>query len=979
MSPRQTRGEVVARGITPRRTRLVRVPDLQTYRRALTHLSVPSDFSAAHSRVVLVPTRGAASLVNAQVQKASGSPAAPLPHVLTRDELYDLLNDRLPDPLPRLTAYARDAMMQSAAREASSAVNPRPGLVAEMLRFYDQLRRQGKNITRFEELLIDTLSKEADFDRGAERLLAQTRILVGAFHGYERRVAGSGMGDEHVLRTQLLTTPSAAPVREIVVTLGDWIADPDGIYLADFDLLSRLPGLESIDILATDRLLATGFQQRVHEWLPGIEEVTAAALGVPIAEHRPTLLVPHPDDQFFVARDREEELVAVARRLASQAIQESATAVVFKRPLPYLYLASTVFGGAHLPYRTFDQLPLAAEPFAAALDLVFEFVESGFTRRSLTALLSSPHFAFEHDGRMIDRASVGLLDRALSDSRYLGGQDRLSDLAATTRNDDARAALRVASRLAEHLSPLTTAAPASAQVRVVQSFLENHCAQFAEGDLFAARSLRARSAIRETLTRLEQARANHDDAPVAIGELAADVRRWIEDQTFEPETSATSGIHLLDDRAARYADLDHIAIVGLVEHEWPERPRRNIFYPQALLTALGWPSEQDRRSAAQARFLDLLASAARTVSVSTITLDDEALVEPSGLVDDIPLARLSTALPSGAGDRRVFTEEALSLDPVDVEALDPNEREWAALRHARTSGEAPAFHGFVATGRGPSSWSVSALETYLECPFKFFARDVLKLEEEPEDAEIMDPRAQGAFVHKVFEAFFKRWQASLHQAITMENIDAARAMFAEVVEERLRSLSDTEAALERTRLLGSAAAAGLGEAVLRMEAERPVPVVDRALEYWMDGEFSFASDAGPRTVFLKGKADRIDLLADGTFRLIDYKLGWPPDKSRSLQLPIYALCAEQRLDGRLGRRWTLGEAAYLAFKGPRRVVPLIGTRDDRDAVFARAQRRLLDTVDAIGRGEFPPRPDDVYRCDTCTYAAVCRKDYVGDV
>ena len=47
------------------------------------------------------------------------------------------------------------------------------------------------------------------------------------------------------------------------------------------------------------------------------------------------------------------------------------TAVVFQRPLPYLYLARQVFPDAEIPYQAFDALPLAAEPFAAALDLVF--------------------------------------------------------------------------------------------------------------------------------------------------------------------------------------------------------------------------------------------------------------------------------------------------------------------------------------------------------------------------------------------------------------------------------------------------------------------------------------------------------------------------------------------------------------------------------------------------------------------------------
>ena len=133
-----------------------------------------------------------------------------------------------------------------------------------------------------------------------------------------------------------------------------------------------------------------------------------------------------------------------------------------------------------------------------------------------------------------------------------------------------------------------------------------------------------------------------------------------------------------------------------------------------------------------------------------------------------------------------------------------------------------------------------------------------------------------------------------------------------------------------------------------------------------------------RRVALRGKADRIDLLEDGTFRLIDYKLGWPPDRNRALQLPVYGLCAEQRLTSYRGRRWTLGEASYLAFKGPRRVVPLF-TAANRDTVLSDAQERLASTLDAIARGEYPPTPCDVFRCETCSFAGVCRKDYVGDV
>jgi hypothetical protein len=62
-------------------------------------------------------------------------------------------------------------------------------------------------------------------------------------------------------------------------------------------------------------------------------------------------------------------------------------AVVFQRPLPYLYLARQVFADAQVPYQALDALPLAAEPFAAALDIVFSFAAAEATRGSLVELL----------------------------------------------------------------------------------------------------------------------------------------------------------------------------------------------------------------------------------------------------------------------------------------------------------------------------------------------------------------------------------------------------------------------------------------------------------------------------------------------------------------------------------------------------------------------------------------------------------------
>jgi RecB family exonuclease len=989
--------------ITPRTTRLVRVRGLHAFRDAIVQ-GVGRGFSLSPAEnpsrplFVVVPTTGAATELRRLIRQRSGDDGLRQVDLVTRDELYDRLHGGLVNPPPRLTPYERDVLVQAAAREASTelaaegpAFQLRAGLVSEMLRFYDQLRRQGQQVSRFEALLEETLRRDAEFDRGAERMLQQTRLLAATFRAYERRASDSGRCDEHMLRERLLVEPMSSPAGGIVVTVADWIADPRGFHVADFDLLARLPGIQTVDLVATDAVLGSGFHQRIHDWLPGLDEIEWTGSAVP---PRPVLSVPAatPDRTSFSNRDREEELIGIARRLKADRREHTEAgpdpppldrvAVVYRQPLPYVYLARSVFGAAGIPFQTSDTLPLAAEPFAAALDLVFDFVATSFTRNALVALLRSPHFTFA-DRVPIDRWAIAALDRALSEARYLGELEHLSQLSAAWQaggeHRKAWPALDAAVSAAEELVPLRRAAPVSIQIQRLLSFLESHGAA-RTGPAMAGldREDRARAAIIRTLTALATASRAHDDTLVDIDGLASIARRWIEEHTFAPgPAEGQAGVHLVDEHAARYGNFDEIALVGLIEGEWPERPRRNIFYSPALLGALGWPSEKDWRNAAAARFVDLLGSAVARISISTITLDDEALVEPSPLLDEVPRARLSTIAREASPAGRVFVDEALSLEPIAIHALAPDARGWAEMRLGRAPAAEPVFHGQA--GAPPlRPWSVSAIEVYLQCPFKFLAQHVLRLEEEPDDEEVMDPRQQGRFVHEVFESFFREWQDSGHQTIVPRNLDDARAVFEQVVERSLGALSETEAALERTRLLGSSAAVGLGDAVLRMEAERPVGVVGRLLEHRLEGDFTFETSTGPRIVSLRGKADRVDLLEDGTFRLIDYKLGWPPSRPRALQLAIYSLCAQQRLGGYLGKSWTVGEAAYLAFKGPRRVVPLFSS-SDRDRVLLESQERLVGTVDAIGRGEFPPRPHDVHQCETCTYTAVCRKDYVGDV
>lgn len=988
--------------ITPRQTRLHRVQTLHDVQRVLWSLVDDRDPFVARSSVVLVPSRAAAAALRHTLEtlacRAAGDSGADvvlaLPDLATRTEWYEQLYERLAEAPPLVNEFEREVMMGAAARQAAEAgaappFRLRPGIVTEIVRLYDELHRLRRGVADFERLMTADLEGDADTDRGACRLLEQTRFLAGTFRGYEARLACPPRLDEHRLREWLLEHPSRLPYTHVVVAMADRASEPGGLWPADFDLLTRLPGLTRIDVVATEGILAAGFHERVHDLLPGIEERrggTVAGGERGPEEAGPVLVAPAEQAELhFKHRDREEELASIARALKEPRADRTLgrTAIVFRRPLPYIYLARLVFDAAGIPHQTHDALPLAAEPYAAALDLVLECVSSDFGRAPLTALLRSPHFAFVNGRRPAGRA-VSAFDRRLGDLGYLSGLNELGALlerwsvpipGVGGRSVAAHGVVRAVQAMTGELAAFAAPAPASQHLDRLSAFLRRYDHPLAIGDPLRERHLRARAAIHAALVLLGDACRAIDDRTVGFVELSASVRRWIEGQTFAPR-AGSDGVHLVSAEAARFGEFDQVHLVGLVDTEWPDRTPRSIFYPPFLLRQLGWPGESDHLNCAQAGFRDLLRLARRETSVSTFSLEDDAIVGASVYLDDLESARMPVNRRPTDPRSRIFPDEALSEDPVTAEPLGGDAAGWLALRQSRSAPSDPAFHG-SAGGASRESYAVGALETYLECPFKFFARHVLRLEEEDDDEEARRARRQGQFLHRVFQAFFLEWGETGRGAITLESLDEARILFARTVAPQLDALSEDEAALERTRLFGSAAAEGLAEIVFRIEAESAAVVLERLLEYRLAGPFELEAQGRRRRVSLNGIADRIDLLNDGTLRVIDYKAGRPPNPKRMLQVPLYTLCAARQLEGRHGRSWEPGDGGYIAFRDARRFVAM-GSVGSLGKALEDAQARALTAVDGIEAGEFPPTPLEPFGCTFCRYAGVCRKDYVGD-
>ena len=530
----------------------------------------------------------------------------------------------------------REVLLNAAAREvAASEVEPpfrlRAGLLVEMLGLYDDLRRRDSSVDTSSACSCASFERDADDDRGAARLLKQTRFLAATFRGYEARRDATGAVDEYALRARLLDAESSQPLRQIVVTVGERSVDAAGLWPADLALSDAAPSPRTHRHrrhASDDRRWTAGAAREVHARVRRRGAAATTRTRSWTHSSRPVLIAHAETQPYTVSRDREDELSSIAAAVKTAGPDDlERRAVVFKRPLPYVYLARDVFADAGVPYQTFDALPLAAEPYAAALDLVFEFVTSNFTREPVVALLGSPHFSFEADGAAIRRSDVaGTQPRA--QRRRLFRRPRQPD----ARSNDGRPR-RQPSRLPPSLRRSPKPNAPSVQLDALLAFLNAHDRVPDVGDPLRERHLRARRAVLSAIHGLRRAHQHLDDSPVELSNVAAMIRRWIEGQTFSPRAGHT-GVQLLDAQAARYGEFDEVFLVGLVEGEWPQRSSKSIFYPASLLSQLDWPDSRMALAGERAAFHDLMALARRHVHLSTFELENDAIVGPSVFLED---------------------------------------------------------------------------------------------------------------------------------------------------------------------------------------------------------------------------------------------------------------------------------------------------------------------------------------------------------
>ena len=287
-------------------------------------------------------------------------------------------------------------------------------------------------------------------------------------------------------------------------------------------------------------------------------------------------------------------------------------------------------------------------------------------------------------------------------------------------------------------------------------------------------------------------------------------------------------------------------------------------------------------------------------------------------------ARILQAVTSE--QREIFESSALDDYLLDAE------RDARRRAQALVARDEPSLEPFLPRRGDGVVLSATDIDTYRTCPLKYKFARVFRIPQEP----TLHQRF-GILVHQVLERFHVRDAGTLPELLGLLDAGWRRGGFGDSEEERqLRGKATSSLTRYHERF--------------RSAQARPV---------WFERQFTFK--LGPH--LLRGRVDRVDLLPDGDYELIDYKTGRPKTAEQltdDVQLSLYAVGAREAWRLEASR-----QAYYYLLDDQKVAVPTDG--GERGEWVCEV---ALEVADGILSQGFEPTPSFA-ACSMCDYRLVC--------
>jgi len=409
-------------------------------------------------------------------------------------------------------------------------------------------------------------------------------------------------------------------------------------------------------------------------------------------------------------------------------------------------------------------------------------------------------------------------------------------------------------------------------------------------------------------------------------------RRWLAQQ-LDSQTYQDSGIdspvcftHLA---ATRWRAFDAVLLLGCDADHLPSVADGGRWFNDAVRGSLNLPTRSTHAARQHDDLLALLAMNDRVLVTWQKEQDGEArLLSPF-------LQMLRDEQERAHGDD--LSEPELHADLKAEES------------HTLSLPQAARPVPIVAAAIVPASVSISAYNSLVACPYQFYARHILRLNELDEVQEVIEKRDYGDHVHMILQRFHERYpQVSGHDLAEMDA--ALRRISEEVFADLLQQ--DFAARAWLARWFKSL------PAYLEWQAENEA-------KGWRYSEAESKFDWQLEGVRLRGRIDRLDVRGEEKL-VLDYKTQSDQvlrnklkEPGEDVQLACYAYAHEA------------ADAAFVSIENGK--VKLVEPKHDVPQLAQLNAERLERVMGAIQGGAGLPANGIDQACVHCEMRGVCRK------
>ncbi|HEX2952469.1 MAG TPA: PD-(D/E)XK nuclease family protein [Bacillota bacterium] len=515
-----------------------------------------------------------------------------------------------------------------------------------------------------------------------------------------------------------------------------------------------------------------------------------------------------------------------------------------------------------------------------------------------------------------------------------------------------------------------------------------------------------------------------DTIPISPEAFLSLIELLCAQQETTAKSSRADGVLVTTPSEVRRSEFSTVIIGGLVEGEFPRKPRRSTLIDensQEKLRSMGYSikSTDEYVKGERQTLLNLFRVAKKFVYLSCPTTENDGKrLSPSPFLLEIqnqsgiegqlwphytPAQRLTldpiSPLECALKELTLKTSPFYHFSPETIACIQAEaQRRAGALPYKGFPGTFAVISkkmGKMFNNQYP--FSPSAMKEYAHCPFGFFCKRVLRIEPVETPGPLPTPAELGSLYHEILKTFFENHK----QALTSEDTDLYMQEILKIADEifteEMKSVAgdadlfalrclQIESVKENLRLF-------LTEELHWQEkiGWRYLPAAFEVVFGGKEAGIELTIADGEEQIRLVGKIDRIDMRPDGKrFMILDYKTGNVPSHADiinglDLQMPIYIMAAEE-----IFKDAEAGSAVYCSLKKHERNAGLWrkawikecglsfrnGKEDDEwSALIDNSKKYLIQYGRSIRNGDFRPTLGEC--ASYCSYRSVCRRAFTG--